>query len=213
MSVLNLRIPCQPTPSTAGPPSGRNWVHEIKHDGYRLIARRDDEKIALYTRNGNNRTDRFPSIVSALHALRCVSCHIDGEAVVCDEQGLASFNLLRTGSRVKAQAFLYAFDLIEIDGEDLRLLPLIDRKARLERLLKGAKPGLQLVEHIAADGPTLFRHACALGCEGIVSKRLDSRYRSGPSRDWVKTKNPQSAAVRREASEEWGRPRVAPTPA
>ncbi len=99
---------------------------------------------------------------------------------------------------------LFAFDLIEHDGDDLRDLPLIDRKRRLARLLGRAKRrSIQFVEHLTGDGPTVFEHVCRMGLEGIVSKRTDAPYRSGPSKVWVKTKNPESAAVRREREEEW----------
>jgi len=101
--------------------------------------------------------------------------------------------------------FLYGFDLIELDGEDMRRDPLSVRKATLASLLARAAPGLRLNEHIEADGPDVFHHACMMGLEGIVSKRKDSRYRSGRSPDWLKSKNPSAPAVRREAEEDWGR--------
>ena len=101
---------------------------------------------------------------------------------------------------------LYAFDLIEHDGDDLRDLPLIERKRRLAKLLGRAKRrAIQFVEHLAGDGPTVFDHVCRMGLEGIVSKRVDAPYRSGPSKAWIKTKNPESEAVRREREEEWRR--------
>ena len=99
---------------------------------------------------------------------------------------------------------LYAFDLIELDGDDLRSLPLIERKRRLARLIGRAKRrSIRFTEHLTGDGPTVFRHVCNMGLEGIVSKRTDAPYRSGPSKVWVKVKNPASAAVRREREEEW----------
>ena len=99
---------------------------------------------------------------------------------------------------------LYVFDLIEHDGDDLRDLPLIERKRRLKKLLGRAKRrSIQFVEHLTGDGPTQFRHICAMGLEGIVSKRTDAPYRSGPSKTWLKSKNPASDAVRREREEEW----------
>jgi bifunctional non-homologous end joining protein LigD len=100
---------------------------------------------------------------------------------------------------------LCAFDLIELDAEDLRREPLVTRKATLASVVARASPGILLNEHFEHDGPTVFGHACRLGLEGIVSKRKDSRYRSGRSPDWLKSKNPASAAVRREAEEDWGR--------
>jgi bifunctional non-homologous end joining protein LigD len=107
--------------------------------------------------------------------------------------------------RQDGHVFLYAFDLIEIEGMDLRSSPLEVRKAALAQLLRKAGPGLVLNEHIALPGDVVFRHACKLGCEGIVSKRLGSRYRSGRSRDWLKFKNPNAPAVKREGEEDWGR--------
>ena len=100
--------------------------------------------------------------------------------------------------------FLFAFDLLELDGQDLRREPFETRKATLASLLRGKLPGLHLNEHLAHPGDTVFRHACKMGLEGIVSKRLGSRYVSGRTRDWLKFKNPNAPAVRREAEEDWG---------
>ena len=100
---------------------------------------------------------------------------------------------------------LYAFDLIEHDGEDLRDRPFLDRKAALARLLRDTEAGILFNEHIAEDGPIVFAHACRLGAEGIVSKKVDSSYRSGPCRVWIKVRNPASIAVQRERSEIWNR--------
>jgi bifunctional non-homologous end joining protein LigD len=136
--------------------------------------------------------------------LRARSFLIDGEAVVADAQGLASFELLRVRARGK-QAFVWAFDLLELDGKDLRALPLDQRRAELQALLKPAPFGLALNDADTGDGPALFAQACAMGLEGIVSKRANSRYRSGRSDDWRKGKNPQSAAAQRDASEDWGK--------
>jgi bifunctional non-homologous end joining protein LigD len=196
--------PCQPSPALR-PPDGENWLHEIKHDGYRVIALRAGGGVRLLTRNGIDWAERFPSAVKAIQLLKARSCLIDGEMVVCNDRGLAVFDLLRRGPQVKAEAFLYAFDLLELDGRDLRREPIEVRKAALAKLLRGAKPGIQLSEHLQGNGPIIFEHACQLGCEGIVSKRRGSRYRSGTSSDWIKVKNPNAPAVRREAEEDWGR--------
>ena len=107
----------------------------------------------------------------------------------------------------RATAAIYAFDLLELDGQDLRREPLETRKATLASLLRGSLPGLRLNEHLAHDGELVFRHACKMGLEGIVSKRLGSRYRSGRSKDWLKFKNPDAPAVKREAEEDWGKER------
>ena len=98
---------------------------------------------------------------------------------------------------------LYAFDLIEHDGNDLRDLPLLERKRRLARLIGRAKHAIRFVEHLAGDGPTVLEHVCRMGLEGIVSKRTDAPYRSGSSKMWLKSKNPGSEAVRREREEDW----------
>jgi bifunctional non-homologous end joining protein LigD len=196
--------PCLPT-SAAQPPSGEPWLHEIKHDGFRVIARKTGDRVRLYSRPGNDLTERFPLIVEALARLRARSCIIDGEAVACGEDGIASFDRIRY-RRHDASVFLYAFDLIELEGDDLRRDPLAVRKATLASLLSRASSGLRFNEHLdEEDGALVFAHACKLGLEGIVSKRKDSRYRSGRSPDWIKSKNPDAPAVRREAEEEWGR--------
>jgi bifunctional non-homologous end joining protein LigD len=195
--------PCLPTKAQE-PPSGPMWLHEIKHDGFRVIARKDGDRVRLYSRPGNDLTYRFSLIVEALARLRSRSCIIDGEAVCCGDDGVPSFDRIRY-RRHDASVFLYAFDLIELDGDDLRRDPLDVRKATLASLLRRAAPGLRLNEHIEADGPTVFAHACKMGLEGIVSKRRDSTYRSGRSPDWLKSKNSACAAVKREAEEDWGR--------
>jgi bifunctional non-homologous end joining protein LigD len=200
--------PCLPT-SSSHPPSGDLWLHEIKHDGFRVIARKEGKRVKLYSRPGNDLTHRFPLIVEALASLRSRSCMIDGEAVACGEDGVASFDRIRHRHH-DADVFLYAFDLIELNGDDLRRDPLVVRKATLASVLGRAAPGLRFNEHLDEEnGPLVFAHACKLGLEGIVSKRRDSRYRSGRSPDWIKSKNPNAPAVRREAEEEWGR-RVVP---
>jgi bifunctional non-homologous end joining protein LigD len=161
--------PCQPTTGLK-PPSGPNWIHEIKHDGYRMMARRDGERVRLLTRNGNDWSERFPAIVAAVEALDIGSCLIDGEVVACDERGLAVFDLLRNDRLIKREAHLIAFDLLELDGRDLAGRAIEIRKAELVRLLRHAGPGLQICEHINQSRDLVFAHACKLGCEGIVSK-------------------------------------------
>jgi bifunctional non-homologous end joining protein LigD len=195
--------PCLPTKTTTLP-SGGQWLHEIKHDGFRIIARKSDGQIRLYSRPGNDFTGRFPLIVEALERLRSRSCIIDGEAVCCDDNGVPSFDRIRY-RRYDASVFLYAFDLIELNGDDLRRDPLEVRKATLASILAKARPGMRFNEHIEGDGPTIFAHACKLGLEGIVSKRKDSAYRSGRSPDWLEMKNPEASAVEREAEEHWGK--------
>jgi ATP-dependent DNA ligase len=161
-------------------------------------------QVRLYSRPGNDLTYRFPLIVETLARLRSRSCIIDGEAVACDDNGVASFDLVRH-QRANGSIFLYAFDLIELNGADLRRDPLAVRKATLASIVAKASPGIRFNEHIEGDGPTVFAHACKLGLEGIVSKRI-SAYRSGRSPDWLKMKNANAPAVKREEEEDWGRP-------
>jgi bifunctional non-homologous end joining protein LigD len=163
--------PCLPT-SAPCPPSGAPWLHEIKHGGFRVIARKDGKRVRLFSRPGNDLTGRFPLIVEALARLRSRSCIADGEAVSCGEDGIASFERIRY-RHYDDIVFLYAFDLIELDGDDLRRDPLEVRKATLASLIAHAGPGIRLNEHIEEEGPIVFRHACKLGLEGIVSKRKD----------------------------------------
>jgi bifunctional non-homologous end joining protein LigD len=195
--------PCLPSPA-AKPPTGPGWIHEIKHDGFRLMARRDPAGVRLLTRRGLDWTGRFPLIARAALSLKTASCLIDGEAVACDGDGLPVFDRLRY-RRDDRGVFLYAFDLIELDGDDLRHEPIERRKAALAKLIRRTKTGLALNEHIDEPGDVVFRHACKLGLEGIVSKRLGSPYRSGRSRHWIKSKNPAAPAVKREAEEDWTR--------
>jgi ATP-dependent DNA ligase len=189
--------PCLPT-KTDKLPSGGQWLHEIKHDGFRIIARKDGPRGRLYSRPGNDFTRRFPLIVEVLVHLRSRSCIIDGEAVACDDNGVASFDLIRH-HRANDSVFLCAFDLIELNGDDMRRDPLEVRKATLRSMLAKAGLGLRFNEHLEGDGPTIFAHACKMGLEGIVSKRKDSTYRSGRSPDWLKMKNADAPAVKREA--------------
>jgi bifunctional non-homologous end joining protein LigD len=131
------------------------------------------------------------------------SCLIDGEGIVCDENGLAVFDLIRRSGALDS-AVHCAFDLLELDGWDLRSQPIERRKGTLGKLLKGAHSSIVLNEHYEADGEIEFEHACKLGCEGIVSKRIGSSYRSGRSPHWVKVKNPNAPAVKREAEADLG---------
>src|SRR5690348_1106891 len=177
---LGVIEPCLPSPAKA-PPSGPGWLHEIKHDGFRIFARRDSAGVRLITRAGNEFSHRFPFIAMAVGKLPVRSCLIDGEAIVCNESGLAVFELIRRHGAL-ASAVLCAFDLLELDGLDLRRHPIEGRKAALAKLLRGAPSGIVLNEHFEGHGAIVYREACKLGCEGIVSKRLGSMYRRGRHR-------------------------------
>jgi bifunctional non-homologous end joining protein LigD len=200
---LGIIEPCLPSPAKA-PPCGPGWIHEIKHDGFRIMARRGGAGVRLITRHGHDFTARFPLAAAAVTALPAHSFLIDGEAICTDEGGLAVFELIRR-ARHGGNAVLCVFDLIEFEGEDLRRAPIEHRKHKLAKLVRTPHPGIVLNEHYEGDGEIVFAHACKLGCEGIVSKRLGSPYRSGRSAYWVKVKNPKAPAVKREAEEDWGR--------
>jgi ATP-dependent DNA ligase len=272
--------PCIPTVA-AKVPEGPMWVHEIKHDGYRLIVRRSGARVRLFTRRGFDWSDRYPRIVvsdpdtsvtnrtghmgdnqcrsgcrgrckvalrnrpkrfsprtGGIHGMghycsarafavnparqRRAPFGLRGltaqrgrarggfhaknagkapqaalEAVVSDERGIANFEQLHSHEHDKS-AMLWAFDLLELNGEDLRQLTLDERKSKLAKLLKASRHhGILLNEHLEADGERAFYHACALGFEGIVSKRRDSKYVSGRSEIWVKVKNPNASGVLR----------------
>jgi bifunctional non-homologous end joining protein LigD len=194
--------PCLPRPAK-GPPAGLGWIHEIKHDGIRILARRDAERVRLFTRHVTDFTARYPKIAAAVESLPVRSCALDGEAIVVNTDGLSVFDLIRYRYSDYA-AVLCAFDLIEVEGEDLRRQPIERRKAALADLLRDTRDGIAFNEHFEGDGRIVFEHACALGCEGIVSKRLGSPYRAGRVDNWLKIKNPAAPAARREAEEDWG---------
>src|SRR5215467_10613695 len=150
-------IPAQPVVALK-PPTGADWVHQIKHDGS------DGPAVRLYTRNAYDWTERLPAIAAAAARIKAESFTIDGEAVVLGPDGLSRFDELRRREAAHS-ASLYAFDLIEHDGRDLRDLPFLDRKAALARLLRDTEASMLLNEHVAGDGPTMFEHACRLGAE------------------------------------------------
>jgi bifunctional non-homologous end joining protein LigD len=193
--------PCIPTRAHKVP-AGPDWIHEIKHEGYRLQVRREGDAVRLFTRRGYDWTTRYPAIANTAAELSAGSFTLDGEAVVCGPDGIAILDALHRHGTV-SDAMLYAFDLLEIDGLDLRPLPLSERKHRLAKLVGKRRLGIVLSTHTEEDGATIFRQACAMGLEGIVSKRLSAPYRSGPSRDWLKIKNPDSPAMVRVRNEEW----------
>ena len=192
--------PCLPS-KVSRPPTGPLWVHEIEHDGYRLMVRRDGSRVRCFTRGGHDWANRFPAIVDAALRLKATSFLIDGEAVIARDDGTPDFHALRNRRRGR-EVVLFAFDLIGHDGDDLCGLPLIERKRRLKKLIGRSKQrAIQFNEHLKGDGQAVFDHVCQMGLEGIVSKRVDAPYRSGPSKVWLTSKNPAIAAVRREHEE------------
>ena len=150
----------------------------------------------LITRNGYDFAKRFPLVVESIAALPTRSCVLDGEAIACDQNGLAVFEMIRWRRNDHAVT-LCAFDLLELDGKDLRQAPIEERKGKLAQLLRCSHPGVVLNQHYDANGAIIYKHACALGCEGIVSKRLGSPYRSGRANFWIKVKNPDAPAAKR----------------
>lgn len=179
--------PCLASEATK-PPSGPGWVHEIKHDGYRMQVRKAGDRVRLFTRRGFDWTERYPRIVKA--ALKIKGDFVmDGECVCIGENGVSDYAKLHARC-FDGEAILYAFDLLEMNGESLRLKPLGERKDAL-RALTRRPTGIYLVDHDDGDGAALFDAACRMGLEGLVSKRLDSLYRPGPKRTkmWVKVKN------------------------
>lgn len=173
-------------------PSGRDWLFEIKHDGYRMQARIDGGSVTLLTRSGLDWTAKFKPIAAALKALKLPSALIDGEIVVETESGVSSFSALQQALTLGeiGGAVFYAFDLLYLDGKDLRALPLIERKDLLLQSLDDAAPKsrVRFSEHLVEDGAAMARHACKLGLEGIIAKRADAAYRSGRSDLWRKVK-------------------------
>jgi bifunctional non-homologous end joining protein LigD len=163
---------------------------------YRLIACKRDGRVRLFTRRDYDWTDRYPLIRKAVEGLRTASAVIDGEAVCCNVAGVAVFEKLHSRA-YDDKVFLYAFDLLELDGQDWRPRPLEERKAKLQKLLVKPPAGIQFSDHLDGDGAAMFAHACKLGLEGIVSKHRELPYRSGPSKTWLKVKNHMAPGVLR----------------
>ena len=189
------RSPTTPQPQlatlVARPPDGDAWLHEIKHDGYRLLGHIVGGRVRLFTRNGNDWTDRFPSLAAALRALPVDEAWIDGELCYVLADGRTSFGALQQAlSDGDDQALVYfAFDLLFLDGDELGRSPLSERKRRLAGLLEGEASGrLRFSDHLQGNGPAVFAQACELNLEGIISKRAAAPYRGGRNRDWLKVK-------------------------
>lgn len=175
----------------AQPPSAARWIHEIKFDGYRLQAHISGRKAKLLTRNGLDWSARFGrQIPAALEALAVRQAILDGELVVESSGGASDFSALQAdlGEGRTDRFVFYAFDMLYLDGHDLRAAALTERKAILERLLQGAPAGLRYSDHFEEDGELVLRHACRLSLEGVVSKIASAPYRSGRTKDWIKSK-------------------------
>jgi bifunctional non-homologous end joining protein LigD len=179
---------CIPTIGKAVP-TGPEWFHEIKYDGYRLRVERDGHNVRLITRGGHDWTKRFPWIAQTALTNRRKQFVVDGEAVILCADGVSDFDALHSGKH-PGEVQLCAFDVLALDGDDLRDLPLSMRKANLERLLRGRPDGIFVNPfETGAIGPDLFTAACRMGLEGLVSKRGDRQYRGGRSPHWIKVKN------------------------
>ncbi|SEP41611.1 bifunctional non-homologous end joining protein LigD [Rhodospirillales bacterium URHD0017] len=175
--------------SVEHPPAGEDWIHEIKFDGYRAQAHNGGGRSTVFSRRGHNWTDRFGSIGALVADLPADSVILDGEVVFIGRNGKPDFQGLRGAlGRKTDRLHFYAFDLLFIDGEDWRRRPLLERKRRLQALLRGAPEQLQYVEHMQGDSRLIVEHACKLGLEGIVSKQVDSPYKSGRQESWRKSK-------------------------
>ena len=173
---------CIPTRGTKVP-SAPDWLHEIKYDGYRLRVERNGDRVRLITRNGYDWTGRYPWIAESALKNRIKQFVIDGEAVILGVDGIPDFNALHSRQH-EEEVQLYAFDILTLDGEDLRPLPLSLRKTNLARLLARRPDGIFVAPFEQGEiGPDLFRAAYNMGLEGLVSKRVDRPYRGGRSPD------------------------------
>jgi bifunctional non-homologous end joining protein LigD len=172
-------------------PEGDDWIHEIKYDGYRIETAIADGKVKLYTRKGLDWTGKFAAVVPAFAALPCPSALIDGEIAIADAKGRTDFGALQQaiGGDQTGMAY-YAFDLLHLDGEDLRKKPLIERKEALQALLSKLPKASPIVysDHVVGQGDGVFSNACRLELEGVISKRADAPYRSERTKGWLKVK-------------------------
>lgn len=188
---------CLPTRAVTVP-RGPDWLHAVKYDGYRLRLERDGDRVRLITRGGYNWASRYPSIVEAARKVRQKQFVLDGEAVVLGVDGISDFNALHSRKHDHEVQFC-AFDILAEGGDDIRMLPLSLRKTNLERLLARRPEGVFINPFEPGElGPDLFRAACKLGLEGLVSKRRDRPYVAGRCKYWIKVKNRQHPAMERE---------------
>lgn len=187
--ILPKFIPTmQPTLVDAAPEGG-DWLHEIKYDGYRTQIAIGGGEVRAYTRNGHDWTDKYPQLCEEAARLDCETALIDGEVVVQDARGVTDFPLLsKTITSAPWKLIFFAFDLLHLNGVDLRPAPLEERRAHLRWILEGHKGKIHISDEYDGSGPDFFGLVDKMGLEGIVSKRKGSRYFSGASRLWLKTK-------------------------
>jgi bifunctional non-homologous end joining protein LigD len=166
-------------------PNGERWVHEIKFDGYRVQVHLRDAAVKVFTRRGNDWTNRFRKIAADAWHINAGSAIIDGEVVVPAEDGATDFSVLQNELKGRSKKIvMVAFDLLYLNGYDLRKVPLFERKALSNKII--AETDIQFSESFEVDGAEMYKHACKTGLEGVVSKVRDSRYVSGRVNDWVK---------------------------
>jgi bifunctional non-homologous end joining protein LigD len=173
------------------PPTGDEWLHELKFDGYRMLCHLNRGKVRFWSRNGKDWTEKFPNLAKALKSFPAATAILDGEVVVVDKAGRSSFQKLQQSMKGGDAAFVFQiFDLIYLDGFNITRTPLRQRKALLEELLAAgkAKGPLRYSDHVEGNGVQFFKQACEYGIEGIVSKLADSPYESTRNRNWLKTK-------------------------
>ena len=169
-------------------PEGTDWLHEMKLDGYRMHARIDAGRVQILTRRGNDWTAKYPTLVKALAELRLQNAYLDGELCGVLPDGRTAFNLIQNSmEHGDASLVFFLFDLLFLDGKDLTGLPLIERKENLEKLLAGAPSSIRFNDHQIGHGPAFHKAACEHQLEGIVSKRVNSRYEPD-RRSWLKIK-------------------------
>ena len=178
-------------------PAGPDWFHEIKHDGYRMMVIRERERVRLLTKGGHDWTDRYPWIAETARKLKQDQFVLDGEAVVLNVDGMSDFTALQS-RRHDHEVQFYAFDMLAGEGDDYRRLPLSLRKTNLARLLARRSDGIHAAPFEQGEiGPDLFRHACLIGLEGLVSKHRERAYGAGRCTHWIKVKNRKHPAYRR----------------
>jgi bifunctional non-homologous end joining protein LigD len=179
-------VPCSPI-ERSWPPTGDAWVHEVKFDGWRVQLHKNNHRATVYTKSGNDFSTRFPSIVAAVAALPVRSLVLDGELTACDSRGIPDFRALHFHNVPEDALCVWAFDILYLNGVDLRELPLIQRRYALEKIIYKVRDHTLRLSETFGDGYKLLAFCEQMGLEGIVSKRRDFPYRSGTA-DWVKVK-------------------------